>query len=96
MAYKIRPGIVRVRICGKDLLVAKRSVWEECPRVRVIPKLWAACWAVMENDRTDQDVVAAFAGLLNKSEDEVRERFDKIFRTLYDENYLIKTEERTP
>ena len=96
MAYKIRPGIVRVRICGKDLLVAKRSVWEECPRVRIIPKLWAACWAVMENDRTDQDVVAAFAGLLNKSEDEVRERFDKIFRTLYDENYLIKTEERTP
>ena len=96
MAYKIRPSIVRVRICGKDLLVAKRSVWEECPRVRIIPKLWAACWAVMENDRTDQDVVAAFAGLLNKSEDEVRERFDKIFRTLYDENYLIKTEERTP
>ena len=47
MAYKIRPGIVRVRICGKDLLVAKRSVWEECPRVRVIPKLWAACWAVV-------------------------------------------------
>ncbi len=93
MAYKIRPGIVRVRICGKDLLVAKRSVWDECPRVRAIPKLWAACWAVMENDRTDDDVVTAFAGLLRKPENEIRERFAKIFRTLYDENYLIKVQE---
>ena len=96
MAYKISPGIVRVRICGTDLLVAKREIWEECPRVRVIPKLWAACWTVMENDKTDDEVVAAFAGLLNKSEDEVRRRFDKIFRTLYDENYLVEAEEMIP
>lgn len=93
MAYRIRPGIVRVRICDTDLLVAKRTIWEECPRVRVIPRLWAACWAVMENDRTDEDVVIAFAGLLRKPEDEVRERFEKIFRTLYNENYLIEVQE---
>ncbi len=95
MAYKIRDGIVRVRICGSDVLVATRPVWEKCPRVRTIPKMWAACWAVMENGRTDEDVVTAFAGLLRKPEDEIRQRFDKMFKTLCKEGYLIEVEEKS-
>ena len=96
MAYKIRPGIVHVRICDADLLIATRPVWESCPRIRRIPRLWAACWAVMEQDalkKTDEDVIQAFAGLLKKSNKDIRIRFDKMFRTLFEEGYLVESQE---
>ncbi len=96
MAYKIRPGIVHVKICGADLLVASRPLWESIPRIRQIPKLWAACWAVMEIDpesKTDRDVITAFSGLINQPAEVVSKRFEKIFRTLSEEGYLIETME---
>lgn len=71
MAYKIRPGIVRVHICESDLLIATRPLWEICPRIRRIPRLWAACWAIMELDpavKTDADVISTFSTLFSLPE----------------------------
>ena len=89
MTYRIRPGIVLINICGQNLLAATRPVWEQCPRVRKIPRLWAACWKIMEDGKTDQDVIEAFAGLLQKKPEEIRSRFESIFQTLEKEGYLI-------
>ncbi len=90
MSYKIRPGIVRVQICGSDFLVATRPLQEELPGVKKIPKLWAACWAVMEKDRTDKEVVEAFAGLLGKTAEQVRSKLDPVFSKLEEQGYLLR------
>jgi len=93
MSYKTNPGIVLINICDTNLLVATRAEWEHCPVIRPIPKLWAACWKIMENGKTDSDVVQAFASLLRKPESDVRTRLNKIFETLSSEGLLIESEE---
>lgn len=92
MSYRIRPGIALINICGTHLLAAERAVWEECPRVRQIPRLWAACWTIMEKGKTDQDVVEAFTDLVSGSEEDIRVRLGKVFTQMYEEGYLLKTE----
>ena len=94
--YKVRPGIVHIKVCDADLLVVTRKIWEGFPgrHVRTVPRLWAACWAVMEKDgKTDQDAVNAFTSLLRRPEEQIRKRLEKCFTTLAEEGYMIYTEE---
>lgn len=90
MTYKTRPGIVRIRICDVDVLTATREVWDSCPKVRPVPRMWAACWALMEKEgRTSEDAVRTFAGLFRQPEEEVREKLEKIFSRLAEEGFLL-------
>ena len=41
MDYKVRPGVVSIRICDTDILTAKREIWDSCPVVRPLPRHWA-------------------------------------------------------
>lgn len=93
MVYKIRPGIVLLRICDVEMLAAKREVWEYCPKVRPLPKLWGLCWYMMERGSTSEDVIRSFVRLFGKTESEERERLGKVFEKLYEEGYLIPAEE---
>ena len=93
MIYKIRPGIVRLRICDVDLLAATRQVWEQCPAVRPLPRIWAACWALMENGSTSEEAVDTFVRLFRQSEEEVHAKLGNVFETLYSEGYLIEAED---
>lgn len=93
MGYRIHPGIVLLRICDVDMLVAKREVWEEFPHIRPLPKLWGLCWYMMEKGRTSDEVIDAFVRMFGKTEDEEKERLGKIFEKLYEEGYLIHVED---
>ena len=92
MAYKTLPGIEMIQVCGQNLLVASRSAWEKCPRVRPIPKSWAVCWSLMANDKTDEDAIKTFAALFHKPEEEVHSHFDRIYQKLAEEGYLIEAD----
>ena len=89
MAYKIKPGITMIQVCGQHMLVASRSLWKEHPRVRPVPKSWAVCWALMENGKTDEEVMSDFMKLFKKTEEEITSRFGKIFQKMFEEGYLI-------
>lgn len=89
MNYKVRQGIVCMQICGADMLVASRPVWEYCPHVQPIPAFWAKCWVMLEKGYSSDELIGAFVRLLNRSEEEVRPRLEKIFRSLSDKGFLI-------
>ena len=93
MAYKARTGITMIQVCGQNMLVASRPVWEKFPRVRPIPKAWAVCWALMQNGRTDEEAVRSFAELFKRPEEEVAARFGKIYGKLAEEGYLVEVPE---
>ena len=93
MIYKTRPGIVLLRICDVDLLAATRAVWEQCPAVRPLPRLWACCWALMEKGHTSEEIIRFFANLFQQSEEETKAKFKKCFEELYKEGYLISVQE---
>ncbi len=90
MAYKIRPGVSKIQVCGQNLLVASRSVWEDLPRVRPIPKTWGVCWALLLPDRTDEEAIRTFSKIFHKPEEEVKARFGKVFREMAEEGYLVE------
>ena len=94
VSYKTNPGVTLIKICDTNLLVATRAQWEKCPLIRPIPKLWAACWRLMEDGKSDQDVIQTFVSLLHRSEREITDRFNKIFESLADEGLLIVSEEK--
>lgn len=94
MTYRTRKGIVLLHVCGSDLLAATREAWEECPRIRPVPKIWAVVWKLMEQGKTSQEIVETFQSMLNRPETEVRERFDRIFEAMSEEGYLIQETER--
>ncbi len=93
MNYRIRPGVVLLRICDADLLAATRAIWEQCPAVRPIPRMWAASLSLMEKGRTSEDVIHAFTRLFQTSEEDVNARLGKAFETLYHEGYLVEAED---
>ena len=93
MVYKTRPGVVLLRICDVDLLAATRAVWEQCPAVRPLPRLWAGCWGMMEKGRTSEEVTEFFVRVFRLPEEEIREKLKEAFEKLYKEGYLIAAEE---
>lgn len=90
MAYKNRPGIELIQVCGQDILVATRALWSECPRIRPIPKLWAFYWRLMEQGRTDQGVVGFVADFMKRPREDILTRSQKCFDTLHEEGFLIE------
>ncbi len=90
MAYKIRPGVEMIQVCGQNILVATRAIWEDCPRVRPIPNLWGASWRLMEPDKTDRKPTEFLTRLFPKSAETFRERLSECFATLYEEGFLIE------
>ncbi len=92
MTYKVRPGIVHLRICGVDILAATRALWEQCPAVRPLPRKWAVTWTLLEKG-SSETVVNTFCRLLRKPKEEVQEEFEKVFEELYKEGYLIEAED---
>lgn len=93
MVYKTRPGVILIKICGVDILAATRQAWEECPMVRPIPRIWAACWSLMEKGRTSDDVMKFFIRFFHKPEEDVRSMLGTMFEKLYQEGFLIAVEE---
>ena len=82
-----------IRICDVDILTATRKTWEVCPAVRPLPRMWAACWHLMEKGRSSEEVIQTFVSLFHQPEEKVRLKLDKIFLKLFEEGYLISSEE---
>lgn len=81
-----------IKICDTHLLIAKREHWEENSTVRIIPKKYAVCWALMEQGRTSDEVIQSMADLFKKPFGEVAEKFSSVFQNLANDGYLIKDE----
>ncbi len=94
MTYIRRKGIVLLHVCEADLMVATRQVWEECPPVRPVPRIWAVIWKMMEDGKSDEEIITSFSSMLTRPEKEVRERFITIFEKMADEGYLIRELEK--
>ena len=92
MIYNICPGIIMLKVCDTHLLVAKRELWKNFPRVRPIPRKHALIWFLMEKGRNSEEVMLAFSELFNKSIDDIHQQFDPVLNQLAEEGYLIPVE----
>ena len=95
MLYKIRPGVVMVRICDVDILTATREVWNQCPAVRPLPRMWAFVLFLMEQGRNSEEALAGLAKVLKKPREELERQYESVFAKLYEEGFLVPAEEET-
>lgn len=93
MVYKTRQGITLLNICGTNLLIATRPLWQTCPRVRPLPKFWAACWSIMSNGRNSEEAIMFFSDFLHRTPEELKDKCVPIFETLSKEGFLIPVED---
>lgn len=90
MAYKLRPGVELIQVCGQNILVATRELWREYPRVLPIPPMWGLCWKMMAPDATDKKAIDTMMTLFRKSEDEVRERLNPCLERLHEVGFMLE------
>ena len=90
MALNTRPGVTLINVCGADILVASREIWDDCSRIMPIPKLWAIIWRFMNTGKTDREFVSVLSDMLRKPEAEIRERTDHAFTEMAKKGFLIE------
>ena len=91
MAYKQRPGVVLMDVCGSKLLVAQRSIWEDCgDKIQVMGMLGHICWAALEKDMPKERVAHLVASLTRKTQEEAEAQMDDFYRTLFERGFLIE------
>ena len=92
MRYRIRPGIVKAKICGSQYLIPTRKASEECPQILRLSLLTIASWELIENHR-EQDIYRVYEILTKKPEDEVRKTVDQMLSDLCAKGFLIEAED---
>lgn len=93
MEYKVRPGVVRVRICDTDILTAKREIWDQVPTVAPLPRMWAYAWFLIERYGSSDKALESMSVVLKKSVEELREQFAPFFDKMTQLGFLIPAED---
>lgn len=92
MKYVLRPGIIRVKVCGVFLLVPNRAASESCPQIRRIGLLGSALIDKLESDESLDTLYEAYRIIKKTSAEEARKAVDDLLASLVDAGYLIAAE----
>ena len=57
MVYKVREGLVRETVCGKELLIATLTAREYCPFLTELNDASAFIWDMLESGVSSDDIV---------------------------------------
>ena len=90
MAYKTRPGVTRIKVCGTSLLVPTRAASKECPHVTRLSFLGGLIWRLLETGHSMQDVYTLYATFSRKSDPEVESDVAAFLGMLCDSGFLIE------
>lgn len=94
MDYKVREGVVSIRICDTDILTAKREIWDSCPVVRPLPRHWAFAFCLIERQGSSELALQGLSKVFGKSLDEVRKQYEPVFEKLCEDGFLVPVEEK--
>ena len=93
MRYKIRPGIVRTKICDVWLLIPTREASEDCPHIMKLTLLSSIVWETIEKGKPMEDAVRAFRILLKKPDDMIHVKIQRIIDKFCEDGFLICEED---
>lgn len=93
MGYRCRPGIIRIKICGENMLVPTRAASEECPRVMRLSVMGAMLWEEILKGNDGSAVIPLFHRLTRKPEAEIQKKVEALLYDLHTKGFLLKTPE---
>ena len=93
MNYKPRPGIVKVKICGMNVLVPTREAAAYCTTLQVLPTLWSATWEAFGRGTTIDKAVPVFEMLTKRPPEQCRERLERFCRVMVERGFFLEVPE---
>lgn len=94
MDYKVREGVVSIRICDTDILTAKREIWDSCPVVRPLPRHWAFAFFLVERRGSSELALEGLSKVFGKTMEETRRLYEPVFEKLHEDGFLVPVEEK--
>jgi|GEM_PF-5979965 len=94
MHYVLRPGIVRVSVCGVYLLIPNREASLSCPYVQRISIMAAAAIENIEKGLPVEKTYEMYRILSKQPENVVREKIDAMLHAFYEKGFLIRVEDK--
>ncbi len=90
MAYRPRPGVALISLCGERVLVPTRQLSEVCTRIRPLSFGGLVIWHGLERGLSNERLRDACNMFLRKSEEEATAYIEKTIRMLCDDGFLIE------
>ena len=89
--YRTRPGVVLTTIAGQNVLVAAKSVREQCPYTAQINETAAFCWQALEHGADLDDLVRKLSEEYQVADAaQMRDDLEQLLAQLSESNYLIE------
>ena len=92
MGYITNPDILKVKICGTDVLIPTRSASAVCKTVRRLPFPWNCVWDGLKRGTTVPNMIKGICLISKRDASEVEKEFDEFFNALYREGFLLREE----
>lgn len=93
MNYKQRPGIVKVKLCGMNVLIPTRQASAFCTTLQALPTLWSATWEAFGRGATVDSAASIHALLTKKSPEACREKLERFCRSMVEKGFMIEVPE---
>ena len=93
MKYKPRPGIVYTKICGVNMLIPTRSVYDVCDRIEILPWLKDAAWRSLCSGNTVENLIKGHRILTKCSEEEATAYYMDFCDDLCKKGFLLPDDE---
>ena len=96
MRYKPRPGIVKVKLCGMNVLVPSREASAYCSTLCPLSMLWNATWEAFGRGTTIDKAVPVHEFFTKKSPAECRESLERFCKTMVERGFMIEVPDDQP
>ena len=90
MKYVPRPGIVKVRLCGMNVLIPTREASAYCKTLQPLPMLWNATWDAFCKGSTIEKSVPVHVLITKKSPEECRSRLELFCKAMVEKGFFIE------
>lgn len=91
MSYKIRPGIVKTKICGVNYLIPTRAASEHCTGAMRLSFFMSAIFDMIAKEKSEEEIYRMYHRFSKKSEAESVQEVDRIIQHFYKHGYLIES-----
>jgi len=93
MNYKPRPGIVKLKLCGMNVLVPTRAASGECHVIQPLPMLWSATWEAFARGGSIEKAVPVHVLMTKKTPEECRANLEQFCRDMVQKGFFIEVPE---
>lgn len=90
MNYRPRPGIVKTKLCGMNVLIPQREASDFCASIQRLPFIWSVAWEVFSKGVTTEDFLPIYQAFMKKTPEESRQDVELFCKTMAERGFLIE------